>query len=129
MADGSKSYGDWPWKNFTAEDIACKGDGTLIVDKNALDALDRLFEHFGCCAINSAYRSPAYNKKIGGAANSQHIRGRAFDLAIPLKRQKELQKAASAAGFTGFGHYRTFLHVDIGPKREWWIGVTRKDLA
>ena len=34
-------------------------------------------------AINSGYRSPAVNKAVGGAADSQHVRGEAADIEIP----------------------------------------------
>ena len=33
--------------------------------------------------INSGYRSPALNKVIGGAKNSQHMSGQAADIEIP----------------------------------------------
>ena len=31
--------------------------------------------------VTSTYRSPAHNRRVGGAANSYHLRGRAIDIA------------------------------------------------
>lgn len=36
----------------------------------------------GPIKVNSGYRSPEYNKKIGGAKNSQHMKGEALDLPL-----------------------------------------------
>jgi len=39
--------------------------------------------HFNApVTINSAYRSPVYNREAGGAPNSQHLSGRAADIVI-----------------------------------------------
>lgn len=35
--------------------------------------------------VLSWYRSPAYNRRIGGASNSQHLYGRATDLRITVR--------------------------------------------
>lgn len=32
--------------------------------------------------VNSGYRSPALNKAVGGAANSQHLSGEAADISV-----------------------------------------------
>jgi len=44
--------------------------------------LDPLRERYGHDAVrvNSAYRSPAVNRVVGGVANSRHMAGLAFDL-------------------------------------------------
>jgi hypothetical protein len=39
----------------------------------------------GAIRVNSGYRTPAYNKQIGGATNSQHCRGEAVDI-FPLEK-------------------------------------------
>jgi uncharacterized protein YcbK (DUF882 family) len=69
--------------------------------------------------ILSAYRSPLHNARVGGAPLSQHRNGTAFDIALKGHDRHALLRAARAAGFTGFGFYSTFLHVDTGRKRTW----------
>jgi len=66
--------------------------------------------------ITSAYRSPEYNKKVGGAKNSQHVQGNAVDISqsgLTQEQRSALLSAAVDAGFTAFGVYNTFTHVDI----------------
>lgn len=53
-----------------------------LVDK----VLDPLREEFGePIIVNSGYRSPALNKEVKGAANSQHIFGYAADITANSK--------------------------------------------
>lgn len=111
----------WRWPNFTPKEISCKGDGLIVIDENALDKLQAMRLELGIpLVINSAYRSEAYNKSVGGAPKSQHLQGRAFDIRITdaLSRE-EIKYHAKEAGFTGIGDYNTFVHVDTGPTRYW----------
>jgi len=112
---------DWRWPSFSPKEIACKGDGLIVVNEEALDCLQTLRDIMGVpLIINSAYRSVAYNKAVGGAPKSQHLEGKAFDIRLTDKvDRKELKAMAKAAGFTGIGDYDTFVHVDIGPVRYW----------
>lgn len=73
--------------------------------------------------ITSTYRDRAHNKRAGGANNSQHIHGNAFDLHVPGLSQADtiaLIEDAKRAGFSGIGVYGPgTLHFDVGPKRAW----------
>ena len=73
--------------------------------------------------VTSAYRSPAHNAAIGGAARSRHVEGDAFDISMINHHPTAFEMAARAAGFTGFGFYPpakgNFIHIDLGPAREW----------
>lgn len=72
--------------------------------------------------MNSGYRSPEFNRRIGGARNSLHVQRKAADIAWGCSSTQDrvdmIQKAIDA-GFTGIGCYNNFIHVDIGPKRHW----------
>lgn len=116
---------NWRWPNFSPEEIACRGDGTILVNAAAMDALQALRAKLGKpLMLNSAYRSPAYNKKVGGASHSQHLLGKAFDVSMENHIPADFEIAAASVGFQGFGHYpkQNFMHVDIGPKRRWFQG-------
>jgi len=67
--------------------------------------------------ILSAYRSPAYNKAIGGANASRHVQFDALDLA-PLDGRtgvllRILKRLRTEGHFTGgIGSYPGFVHID-----------------
>jgi len=48
-----------------------------------------------------------------------HLFGLAADIQIIGKDKNLILQLAKDLGFNGFGYYRTFLHVDLGRKREW----------
>lgn len=112
---------DWHWPNFTPAEIACKGTGLILIDNDAMDKLQAFRERLGIpFSPNSAYRSESHNKAVGGAKNSMHRKGKAFD--IPLGRgiiREDVIRIAKEVGFTGFGQYNTFVHIDTGRAREW----------
>lgn len=113
---------DWHWPNFTPKEIACKGTGLILVDPYSMDCLQFFRKIVGVpVIINSAYRSEAHNKAVGGAKNSQHRLGKAFDIRITdsLPREK-IHRAAKAAGFNGFGNYNTFVHIDTRDSHAYW---------
>jgi hypothetical protein len=118
---------DWRWPNFSPAEIACRGTGKLLVDPAAMDKLQALRTALGKPLIlNSAYRSPEHNARVGGKPASQHLLGRAFDVSMANHDPARFEAAARNAGFTGFGHYPmkrdgrwNFMHIDIGPERFW----------
>jgi len=79
----------------------------------------------GPLRVVSAYRSPAYNRAVGGADGSFHMKGRAIDLApvqsgkvADLHRTaKEMLRLRLIPG--GVGFYPWGIHVDTGPRRNW----------
>lgn len=112
----------WRWPNFSPEEIACRGDGTIRVNEAALDRLQALRDRLARpIIVHSAYRSPDYNRKVGGAPRSQHLLGAAFDISMANHDPHAFEAAAREAGFTGFGFYprQNFMHIDIGPVRQW----------
>ena len=102
----------WPWHFFKPEEIASKGDGSLLVIEGALSKLEQLRTLLGRpIVILSAYRDPIHNAKVGGAPLSQHKFGKAFDIRLTMDRDM-LVRCAREAGFSGIGLYKTFVHVD-----------------
>jgi uncharacterized protein YcbK (DUF882 family) len=75
--------------------------------------------------IGSAYRTPAHNRKVGGAKASQHMQGRALDLYPPmgmtvdeLYRICRLRAVEKSSFICGLGLYPTFVHIDIRPSHQ-----------
>ena len=112
----------WRWTSFSPREIACKGTGKVLVNEQALDKLQALRDRLRKPLIlTSAYRSPEHNRKVGGAKNSRHMQGDAFDVMMTNHDPQSFEAAARAVGFTGFGYYPKsgFMHVDTGPARSW----------
>jgi hypothetical protein len=113
---------EWPWSDFSPREMASKREGALKLDTNAMDRLQALRTRLGRpLLITSAYRSPAHNRAVGGAKNSYHMQGVAFDVRMENHDPAEFEAAARAEGFTGFGFYPRsgFMHIDTGPERTW----------
>jgi len=114
--------GAWRWTNFSPAEIACRGTGKLLINEPALDKLQALREHLGKpLIVRSAYRSPEHNRAVGGAKRSKHMDGTAFDIAMSNHDPVAFEAAAREVGFLGFGFYPRsgFIHVDLGPSRQW----------
>ena len=66
--------------------------------------------------INSAYRCPEHNFSVGGVQLSQHLIGRAIDMAPPTGLQLEdFKLLAKQAGFNFIyiDKDKNFMHADI----------------
>ena len=113
---------DWRWEHFSPSEMACRGTGELLVDEAALDRLAQLREMLGRpMIVNSAYRSEKHNRAVGGAKNSLHRKGVAFDISMANHDPAYFEDCARACGFTGFGFYpaSNFMHIDTGRARTW----------
>jgi zinc D-Ala-D-Ala carboxypeptidase len=113
---------EWRWPNFSPQEVASKGEGELLIDEPSMDKLQKLRTALGKpLIITSAYRSAAHNARVKGAKNSQHRFGKAFDVMMTNQDPAAFERAARAAGFTGFGHYPKsgFMHIDTGTARRW----------
>lgn len=118
--------------NFSLEEFACK-DGTPVpgelFDNIELLAknLQVLREHIGDpIHVNSGYRTPAYNAKVGGKKASYHLKAMAADLTTKSKTPKQLAAiiekliAARKMKQGGIGVYPGFVHYDVrGYKARW----------
>ena len=125
-----------PSAHLTWDELACNDGTPYPVEwrETRLPALVELFEAIrarvgGPVAIGCGYRTPTHNRKVGGAAKSQHVDGRALDLHTPpgwsLKRFHDLGRSMGSVApkLGGIGYYRWGLHVDTR-MRPWPTRVT-----
>jgi len=114
--------GTWRWPNFSPAEIACRGTGKLLINEPALDKLQALRDRLGKpLIVLSAFRSPEHNRAVGGAARSKHMDGAAFDIAMANHDPVAFEAEAREVGFLSFGFFPRsgFMHVDLGPVRQW----------
>jgi uncharacterized protein YcbK (DUF882 family) len=111
-------------ENFTLHEFQCKDGSQLVkLDERLLVLLQTLRTKVNKpIQILSGYRTPEYNKKVGGAPKSQHVEGKAADIRISGMTPKNIAKIAEEMGFDGIGIYtkQNFCHVDTrGYKARW----------
>ena len=113
-------------KNFTVKEFACSdGTDTVFISSALVNLLQKIRNHFGkAVIINSAYRTEAHNKSIGGATYSQHKYGLAADIHINGVTPKEIaayvETLMPSSG--GIGIYQSFVHVDVRRVKSRWNG-------
>lgn len=111
-------------KNFKVKEFACRdGSDKVLVCDETVRILQAVRDYFGRpVTINSAYRTPTYNKKIGGASKSQHVVGTACDISV-----KGVPPSAVASFLEAFypkhgiGLYPTFVHIDSRGYKVYWL--------
>ena len=113
-------------QNFKANEFRCKDNSDVIfIAPELVDILQTIRNHYGKAVhINSAYRTPTYNKKVGGATYSQHLYGTAADIRINGVKPKDLAAYIETLmpNYGGIGIYPTFVHVDIRKTKSRWNG-------
>lgn len=101
----------------------CRNCNYDTVDKELIDVLEDLRSHFGKpVLITSGNRCPEYNKKIGGAKHSYHVKGRAADVRVKNTPPKEVQKYLDETypDKYGIGCYSNFTHIDTRTGKGRW---------
>ena len=112
--------GEWKWKNFTAKELSCNCCGEYYHDPYSLELIQRFRELLGrSITPNSAHRCKAHNDRVGGRANSMHLKI-AFDLPLHGHDKKDFVWALYESGFTTFGLYASFIHTDIRSYKMWY---------
>lgn len=111
----------WPYKFFKPVEFASRGDGSLLIVDEAVEILEKVRAAVGKpLIINSAYRDPIHNARVGGAPLSRHKFGDAFDISLSNQTRLQLIAICKNYGFRGLGvNYKSFVHVDLGNKRTW----------
>ena len=113
--DGNKKLTD----NFIVREFACKdGSDTIKIDHDYLPLIQRFRNYVEASVwFNSAYRTPSYNKKVGGATNSYHVKGQALDIPFSkdykyLTSREKMCAFFNTLGVKGIIIYPTFIHID-----------------
>lgn len=120
----------WDVTHFSPAELACKGSGQVRIDRDMIHALDEVRAAFGRpIRITSGYRSLSHNAAVGGAKNSQHLHGKAVDIALDPYSSAERHRLMLLLldhGFTSFGtygHIPGMLHADTrGFAARWHHG-------
>ena len=117
--------------NFKSNEFNCKGSGCCSktkIDDALVNYLQQIRSHFGkAVSINSGYRCPTHNKRVGGATNSYHAKGQAADIKVSGIAPAEVAKYAESIGIKGIGLYETssdgyFVHIDTRTTKSFWYG-------
>lgn len=121
--DGNKKLS----AHFLVKEFACKdGSDTVFVARELPIVCEYIRMRTGkAFTPNSAYRTPEYNKSVGGVADSQHVYGCAVD--IPKLSGYTPAKMASIAReimpeWGGVGVYDWGIHVDVREAKSDWNG-------
>jgi uncharacterized protein YcbK (DUF882 family) len=121
-------------KNFKLKEFECKCgcDMPLEVYENIIklaSQLQFLRDYTGRpITINSAYRCPEHNAKVGGSKTSQHLLGKAADITIQSLKPAEvyalIEELIDMGHLLqgGLGLYDTFVHYDIRKTKARWNG-------
>lgn len=107
-------------EHFRASEFACKDESyELLLCTELLEVLEKIRSHFEApCIINSGYRTPNHNAKIGGAKNSYHCKGMAADIVVKDHDAKEVAKYANEIlDKGGVIRYTNFVHIDVREKK------------
>ena len=114
--------------NFAVREFACKdGSDAVLVAPRLVMVLQSLRSHF-CAAvtINSGYRTPQYNAKVGGVTDSQHCYGTAADIVVRGKTPAQVAAYARQLmpDWGGVGIYvkKGFTHIDVREAKADWTG-------
>lgn len=141
------SFTDWfddqGFRHFTAREFTSYFARSIKGVKNSqppkrlwknlvptLRVVDDLRESLGKpCRILSSYRSPAYNRAVGGAPLSQHLQCSALDIAFDgvspqrvYDRLIEWRKAGRFSGGLGLYPNAGFVHIDTRGHNATWKG-------
>lgn len=116
-------------KYFEESEFACNDvDKTSapFIDDELVDVLTDVRVHFGKpVTITSSYRTPVYNKSVGGAEHSRHLYlddGAAADIQVkdtsPVDVALYLKKKYPDT--YGIGCYNEFVHIDTRSSKARW---------
>jgi len=120
--------------NFMAWEFRCKHCGSVVVDTDLVERLQRLRNELGTSvSLTNAYRCLVHNRKIGSSDTSLHVAGRAADFYLKYKRNGYQTFLTAVKYFTGVGFYQSginpknsYMHVDNRSEKLYWLSWLQK---
>ncbi len=120
-----KANGELPPEGWSAEDIALLGPAPTCINPELIVRLELLRTKLKDrpIIILSGYRTPDYNRLVGGVQRSQHIYAAAADIKINgVDPDTVANTAETLFQDGGIGRYSSFTHVDVRGKHARWYG-------
>lgn len=112
-------------ENFKVGEFDCKCGkcDRVLVDEDLVKWLQLIRDHFGGSVhVNSGYRCPDHNKKVGGSATSHHMRGMAADIRVQGATPTQVARYAESIGVQRIGLYDCFVHIGSDNRKRFWKG-------
>ena len=117
-------------KYFKRSEFACKcgkycNGFPVEPDKKLIKTLETIRDHFGVpVTVSSGIRCKTHNTNVGGASQSQHMKGTAADIKVKGISPSEVVKYAESLmpNTGGIGTYNTFTHIDVRSTKARWNG-------
>jgi uncharacterized protein YcbK (DUF882 family) len=109
-------------KHFSKREMACPHCQVCLMRDQFMLQLEALRTSMNrALTVSSGYRCPDHNRSIGGAKNSQHLKGNAADISTAGMTEEEIKQLIEIAKtlFTAVVKGPGFVHVDLGPSRSW----------
>ena len=111
--------------NFRVEEFASPDTDVVKIDTKLIDVLQAIRNHFGKSVnINSGYRSPSHDKKVGGSGSGRHTKGLAADIVIngvsPIAVGLYALELLGSTGGIEIGN--SYCHIDVDNRR--WRAFT-----
>ena len=126
--DGNKKLS----ANFKVREFKCNdGSDDIYISDELVEILQKIREKFGETKINSAYRTEAYNKRVGGVSKSQHLLGTAADIYVFGVKPQDIAEYAEylMPKSGGIGLYGSFVHIDVRESRSRWNSTSGTEKA
>jgi uncharacterized protein YcbK (DUF882 family) len=82
--------------------------------------LARVSARYGPITVNSTYRAPGKNRRVGGRGKSMHLSCRAVDFRVFSSTRGLTKFLLAQKEVGGYNRYPSgFYHIDNGPRRTW----------
>lgn len=119
-------------EHFSVIEFSCKcgGNHEIRVDTELIEKLETLRKVLDCSKIivNSGYRCPDHDRRVGGSGGGMHTKGQAADIICYDKEGRiypagEVCCAAQEIGFGGIANIDktyTAVHVDTRKGSKWY---------